>query len=186
MAARSSASRTARNSFERLEQSSPPARRSPACGARTGSALRQTTFGARLFWDWQAGTTERYPEPGPAHRRPGSTTASASSAMSILILPSMAPLFPEADARRAILQRTMTGDTASRRFRRVRLRRGRLHQPGTLRLVRRARSSAGNARYRALGLDGRFRRVPRRSTCTLADGADAKLMHNAGRRSGPR
>ena len=154
---------------------SPPARASPRCGARTGPGVRTTSFGTRLFWDWRWNPA-RYPD---LPQRIADLRARGIRFMGYAnpYLCADGALFGEAESR-GLLARNAAGRNLSRGFRRIRLRRRRFHQPGGARLVRRAHPVRQHAGSRPVRLDGGFRRVPadRRAP---RQRRDAKLMHNA-------
>ena len=137
MAAPSSASRMARNSFERLDTMHAAGVRVSGLWCEDWVGIRHTSFGARLFWDWKA-NEDRYPGLRQRIAELDAIAASASSAMSTRISASTA-LCSRRRRRAGYFATDDERQDRARRFRRVRLRRRRFHQSGRGRVVRRAR-----------------------------------------------
>ena len=121
------------------------------------AGVRETSFGTRLFWDWRgrARATRR----SRRCSRACTIAASASSATPTPISATTARSSPRRNAQ-APSRATQSGAHRARRFRRVRLRRHRLHERGRDRLVHPPHPAAEHARSRARRLDGGFRRIP--------------------------
>ena len=166
-------------SFERLETITAAGVKVSGLWCEDWVGLRQTSFGARLFWDWQA-NEYRYPGLAPAHRRrwrKGHPVPRLCQSVSGRRRPAVprsggGGLFRK--ERRRTTQRSWisANSIAASSTSPIRMRR----------MVRRARDRPQHDRFRAFRLDGRFRRVSadrrpsrQRSRCEI----DAQRMADA-------
>ena len=131
-------------SFERLEAYLAAGAAVSGLRCEDWAGLRGTSFGRRLFWNWQA-SGQRYPGLKAAHRRPARTRHPLLGLCRPLPLQGRPAVRRDRRAR-PLRDHRRRKDPSGRlrrvRLRRVRLRRGRLHQQGAPRAGLRTGSSA--------------------------------------------